>query len=96
MFDCFFVRLLDSGIGIPASKLPDLFQPFKQADSSVSRKYGGTGLGLSISSSLVGLMGGKLEVWSRQGEGSRFYFMLEMTKANAAEQVRLPGSFRIV
>ncbi len=85
----------DSGIGIPASKLPDLFQPFKQADSSVSRKYGGTGLGLSISSSLVGLMGGKLEVWSRQGEGSRFYFMLQMTKANAAEQVRLPGSFRI-
>ena len=85
----------DSGIGIPASKLPDLFQPFKQADSSVSRKYGGTGLGLSISSSLVGLMGGKLEVWSRQGEGSRFYFMLQMAKANAAEQVRLPGSFRI-
>ena len=85
----------DSGVGIPASKLPDLFQPFKQADSSVSRKYGGTGLGLSISSSLVGLMGGKLEVWSRQGEGSRFYFMLEMAKANAAEQVRLPGSFRI-
>ena len=85
----------DSGIGIPASKLPDLFQPFKQADSSVSRKYGGTGLGLSISGSLVGLMGGKLEVWSRQGEGSRFYFMLQMSKANAAEQVRLPGSFRI-
>jgi CheY-like chemotaxis protein len=85
----------DSGVGIPASKLPDLFQPFKQADSSVSRKYGGTGLGLSISSSLVGLMGGKLEVWSRQGEGSRFYFMLQMAKANAAEQVRLPGSFRI-
>ena len=85
----------DTGIGIPASKLPDLFQPFKQADSSVSRKYGGTGLGLSISSSLVGLMGGKLEVWSRQGEGSRFYFMLQMARANAAAQVRLPGSFRI-
>ncbi|MBR6058682.1 MAG: response regulator [Victivallales bacterium] len=85
----------DTGIGIPASKLPDLFQPFKQADSSVSRKYGGTGLGLSISSSLVGLMGGKLEVWSRQGEGSRFYFMLQMARANAAAQVRLSGSFRI-
>jgi signal transduction histidine kinase/CheY-like chemotaxis protein len=89
------IAVKDTGIGIAQEKLPNLFQPFTQADSSVSRKYGGTGLGLCISSSLVKLMGGKLEVWSRLGEGSRFYFMLTMCRARAEEQVRLPGSFKI-
>lgn len=68
----------DMGIGIPAHKLESIFQVFSQGDSSTTRRYGGTGLGLSISRKLVELMGGRLEVKSREGEGSTFYFNLEL------------------
>ncbi|MBF0162305.1 MAG: response regulator [Magnetococcales bacterium] len=63
----------DSGIGIPAEHLPKLFQPFVQADSTISRQYGGTGLGLTICRRLVDLMGGTLWVTSEPGVGSSFY-----------------------
>ncbi|MEI6339893.1 MAG: PAS domain-containing protein, partial [Verrucomicrobiota bacterium] len=66
----FFVR--DSGPGIPSSKFTHIFEPFAQADSSVSRKYGGTGLGLAISRSLATLMGGILWCESEPGAGSTF------------------------
>ncbi|NCC27652.1 MAG: response regulator [Gammaproteobacteria bacterium] len=64
----------DSGIGIDIDKLPMLFSPFWQADSSTTRRYGGTGLGLPITQQIIALMGGKIEVRSQPAEGSHFAF----------------------
>lgn len=68
--------VIDTGIGIPADKIEDVFERFTQADSSTTRKYGGTGLGLTISKSLVDLMGGKIAVESEEGKGSVFFFTI--------------------
>ncbi len=68
----------DTGIGIPKDKKEKIFEAFSQADVSVTRKYGGTGLGLTISSEFIKMMGGKLEIESEEGKGSRFFFTLEL------------------
>src|ERR1700730_14078909 len=72
----------DTGIGIPLAKQELIFEPFSQADSSTTRKYGGTGLGLTISTRFVGMMGGKIWVESEPGRGTRFHFTARMGVAD--------------
>ncbi|MFC3095169.1 hybrid sensor histidine kinase/response regulator [Alteromonas sediminis] len=68
------VEVSDSGIGLTAEQCDIIFDAFKQADSSTSRKYGGTGLGLALSAAIIEIMGGKLKVASEPDIGSTFYF----------------------
>jgi two-component system, sensor histidine kinase len=75
----------DTGIGIPAQALEEVFQPFHQVDSTRSRLRGGTGLGLAISQRIVEAMGGRIEVSSRAGVGSTFSFVLPMPLAPNAQ-----------
>jgi len=88
-------RVSDSGIGINAEALEQLFRPFTQANTTTVRKYGGTGLGLSICKKLVEMMGGKIWVESKEMEGSVFSFSVPLAVAKnvmPATNTKLPDA----
>lgn len=79
--------IIDTGIGIDQHRLEAIFEPFTQADASMSRRYGGTGLGTSISKQLVELMGGKITVMSTMGQGSCFTVTLPLEASTDQESL---------
>jgi len=81
------VRIADTGVGIAADNIEDVFEPFWQAEQTATRRTGGTGLGLSVTRKLARLLGGDVTVASRVGSGSTFLLTLPM-KAPAGETVR--------
>lgn len=83
-------RVTDTGIGISSDLQERLFQPFKQIDNSISRRFGGTGLGLAISHDLLALMGGEISVESSLGQGSTFSFTLLFDIECTAENSHVP------
>ncbi|GAB5443158.1 MAG: ATP-binding protein [Fuerstiella sp.] len=89
------IAVRDSGVGIPADALTDVFEPFRQADESVNRKFGGTGLGLPISRKLARALGGDISVQSEPGAGSTFTVTIDtgalvnvplLTQSEASQQ----------
>lgn len=82
--DMITITVEDTGIGIPGDKLAVIFEPFEQADGSISRVYGGSGLGLSIVKKLVELHGGSITVDSKESHGSRFSFTLRRARRDVS------------
>ena len=86
----FEFSVMDTGIGMTEEQISGLFSPFSQADSSTTRKYGGTGLGLVICKRIIEIMGGNIGVESELEKGSRFFFTLELDKAEVEKTILLP------
>lgn len=80
------IAVHDTGMGIPANRMDYLFQPFSQADVSITRRFGGTGLGLAISKQLSTMMGGTLRVESQLNQGSIFYLTIDLPVAAAQSE----------
>ncbi|MBX3054827.1 MAG: PAS domain-containing protein [Caldilineaceae bacterium] len=80
------ISVADTGIGISQTKLPTLFTPFVQVNSSSTRQFEGTGLGLAICKRLIGLMGGEIWVESEEQVGSTFYFTLRVQAASTSDE----------
>ncbi len=83
------ISVTDTGIGLSEEQQERIFAPFAQADESTTREYGGTGLGLAICQRFVELMGSQIRVESRPGQGSKFYFELELSVAGREETGRI-------
>jgi signal transduction histidine kinase len=96
----FEIVVVDTGIGIPADVLPQLFSPFQRGDNRVSRQFQGTGLGLAISRRLMELHQGRIEIESTPGKGTKVAMVLpaervvhgEEKQVAAAEELRI-GQF---
>lgn len=82
------IRVVDSGIGMSAEQQTRLFEPFVQADSTITRRFGGSGLGLALCQRLVDLMGGAIELRSAPGQGSQFTVTLPFAVADAPADMR--------
>lgn len=87
----FTCTVSDTGIGIQADRLESMFDAFKQADSSISRRYGGTGLGLPIARTLADRMGGSLHAQSEEGTGSTFTLQIPLALSAVRPDVSLPA-----
>jgi len=84
----------DTGIGMDELQIAKIFDPFKQADDSIARKFGGTGLGLTISKNIIELMGGILSVESTPGKGTRFSFDLSFDLVDASDMPEVASSYK--